>query len=95
MILFAIYNSTRAWGDLGFAMLIGVIAIFMKRFDYSRVALMIGFVLSDGIETNLYQTIQFYSLQELFLRPIFLVLIAICIFSILSGLKIIDNFIRL
>jgi len=91
LILFAIYNSTRAWGDLGFAMLIGVIAIFMKRFDYSRVALMIGFVLSDGIETNLYQTIQFYSLQELFLRPIFLVLIAICIFSILSGLKIIDK----
>ena len=52
---------------------------------------MIGFVLSDGIETNLYQTIQFYTLEELFLRPVFLVLIAICVLSILSGLKIIDK----
>ena len=72
-------------------MLIGLIAVYMKRFEYSRVALMIGFVLSDGIETNLYQTIQFYTLEELFLRPIFLVLIAICVLSILSGLKIIDK----
>ena len=91
LILFAIYNSSRSWGDLIFAMLIGLIAVYMKRFEYSRVALMIGFVLSDGIETNLYQTIQFYSVEELFLRPIFLVLIAICVLSILSGLKIIDK----
>ena len=72
-------------------MLIGLIAVYMKRFEYSRVALMIGFVLSDGIETNLYQTTQFYTLEELFLRPVFLVLIAICVLSILSGLKIIDK----
>ena len=91
LILFAIYNSSRSWGDLAFAMLIGLIAVYMKRFEYSRVALMIGFVLSDGIETNLYQTIQFYTVEELFLRPVFLVLIAICVLSILSGLKIIDK----
>ena len=63
----------------------------MKRFDYSRVALMIGFVLSDSIETYLYQTMQFYKFSELFTRPIFLILILISIFSIYSGIKIINK----
>jgi len=91
LILFAIFNSTRSWGDLIFATLIGILAIFMKRFDYSRVALMIGFVLSDSIETYLYQTIQFYSFSELFSRPIFLILILISVFTIYSGIKIIKK----
>ena len=91
LILFAIFNSTRSWGDLIFATLIGILAIFMKRFDYSRVALMIGFVLSDSIETYLYQTIQFYSFSELFSRPIFLILILVSVFTIYSGIKIIKK----
>lgn len=91
LILFAIFNSTRSWGDLIFATLIGILAIFMKRFDYSRVALMIGFVLSDSIETYLYQTIQFYSFSELFSRPIFLILILVSVFTIYSGFKIIKK----
>ena len=91
LILFAIFNSTRSWGDLLFATFIGVLAVFMKRFDYSRVALMIGFVLSDSIETYLYQTMQFYKFSELFTRPIFLILILISIFSIYSGIKIINR----
>jgi len=91
LILFAIFNSTRSWGDLVFALAIGVIAVFMKRFDYSRVALMIGFVLSDGIETNLYQTIQFYSFSELLGRPIFIILIFIALLSIYSGIKVIKK----
>ena len=91
LILFAIFNSTRSWGDLIFATFIGVMAVFMKRYDYSRVALMIGFVLSDSIETYLYQTMQFYEFTELFTRPIFLVLILVSIFSIYSGIKIINK----
>ena len=91
LILFAIFNSTRSWGDLVFALGIGVIAVFMKRFDYSRVALMIGFVLSDGIETNLYQTVQFYTFNELFTRPIFIVLIIIAFLSVYSGIKVIKK----
>ena len=91
LILFAIFNSTRSWGDLIFALMIGVIAVFMKRFDYSRVALMIGFVLSDGIETNLYQTMQFYTFSELIVRPIFIVLIIIALLSIYSGIKVIKK----
>jgi putative tricarboxylic transport membrane protein len=91
LILFAIFNSTRSWGDLIFATFIGVMAVFMKRYDYSRVALMIGFVLSDSIETYLYQTMQFYEFTELFTRPIFLVLILVSVFSIYSGIKIINK----
>jgi len=63
----------------------------MKRFDYSRVALMIGFVLSDGIETNLYQTMQFYTFGELITRPIFIVLIIIALLSIYSGIVVIKK----
>ena len=78
-------------GHLIFATFIGILAVYMKRFDYSRVALMIGFVLSDSIETYLYQTIQFYSFSQLFTRPIFLILILVSAFSIYSGIKILKK----
>src|SRR3546814_14484235 len=48
----------------------------MRRYGYSRPALVVGFVLADGIETNLYQSVNFYGL-DVFTRPIFLVLLAL------------------
>jgi hypothetical protein len=45
-------------------MLMGLIAVYMKRVEYPRVALMMGSVWSDGIETNPYQTIQSNTPEE-------------------------------
>lgn len=86
LLMFATFQSSRSWGDLIFAMIIGTLAIYMRRYGYPRPALMIGFVLAGGVETNFYQTVQFYGLG-VFERPIFLTLLAICAITLFGGLR--------
>ena len=90
LLIFATYQSSRSWGDLIFAMAIGIFAIYMRRFGYPRPALMIGFVLSNGVETNFYQTSQFYG-WAVFERPIFLILLAICAVTLFGGLRLLKK----
>ncbi|MGF1631231.1 MAG: tripartite tricarboxylate transporter permease [Kiloniellaceae bacterium] len=89
LIMFAAFQSSKAWGDLIAVTLLGIVAIYMRRYGYSRPALVVGFVLAGGIETNLYQTVNFYGI-EVFLRPIFLVLLALAAISTWIGLKMIQ-----
>ncbi len=89
LIMFAAFQSSKAWGDLFALTLLGIMAIYMRRYGYSRPALVVGFVLAQGIETNLYQTVNFYGL-EVFMRPIFLVLIAMAAASTWVGLKMVQ-----
>ncbi|MGP1396707.1 MAG: tripartite tricarboxylate transporter permease [Inquilinaceae bacterium] len=84
LVLFAAFQSSRAWGDLIGAVVIGVFAYYMRRYGFSRPALMIGFVLASGLETNFYQTTQFYG-WSVFQRPIFLGLVAISVVSAISA----------
>ena len=84
LVLFAAYQSSRAWGDLVVATSIGVFAFYMRRYGYPRPALMIGFVLAAGLETNFYQTTQFYG-WSVFGRPIFLVLIVLAVLTAVAG----------
>ena len=87
VISFGAFQSTRAWGDLISLMVVGILGTFLRRFGYSRPAFLIGFVLQNNIETLLYQTIQIYSLTELFSRPLMWVLVAINVASMWVGLK--------
>ncbi|MEM7499113.1 MAG: tripartite tricarboxylate transporter permease [Pseudomonadota bacterium] len=88
LILFAAFNASRSWGDLIMAVGLGIVAVYMRRFGYPRPALMIGFVLSTGVETNFYQTLQFYSLGDLVARPVFLVLVAVAAGSVWMGMRV-------
>ena len=48
----------RSWFDMGIALLFGVLGYWMKELDYSRAALLIGFVLGFAVEKNLYLAVQ-------------------------------------
>jgi putative tricarboxylic transport membrane protein len=48
----------RSWFDIGIALLFGVIGYLMKELQYSRAALLIGFVLGFAVEKNLYLATQ-------------------------------------
>jgi len=89
LVLFAAFQSTHG-GDIIIAILIGVFAYYMPRFGYPRPALMIGFVLASGLETNFYQTVEFYS-WSVFQRPIFLTLICISLISLYAGFKLLKK----
>jgi hypothetical protein len=58
----------------------------MKRFDWSRPALLIGFVLSDKVEASFYQTMQVYGFSFM-RRPIVIVLLIITIVSIFFAVR--------
>jgi putative tricarboxylic transport membrane protein len=78
LIFFAAFQATRSWGDFVMLLVAGVLGIYMRRFGWSRPALLIGFVLSKSLEDAVYRTIQIYGFDFL-LRPFAL---ALTIFSI-------------
>ncbi|MBT5109169.1 MAG: tripartite tricarboxylate transporter permease [Rhodospirillaceae bacterium] len=86
LIFFAAFQATRDWNDLIALFLFGTLGTFMKRYGWSRPALLIGFFLSDRIETSLYQSIQVYGLS-FFERPIVIVLVVLTALSIYGALR--------
>jgi len=59
IICFAAFQATRDLNDLVALVGIGTLGVLMKRFDWPRPAFLIGFVLASGMETYLYQAVQF------------------------------------
>jgi hypothetical protein len=80
-IFFAAYQSKSDWGDIMLLTAIGILGIYMKRFGWSRAALLIGFVLSNRLEASLYRTVQIYGL-DIFLRPVSIFILALAAISV-------------
>ncbi len=87
LIFFAAFQATRSWADMIALVALSILGVYMKRFDWPRPALLIGFVLSGQFEANLYQTIQIYGLS-FFERPIVLLLIALTVLSIYAAVRL-------
>ncbi|MES9944541.1 MAG: tripartite tricarboxylate transporter permease [Candidatus Thiodiazotropha sp.] len=58
MISFAAFQSKQTSWDLLALVVIGVLGIFMRRFEWPRPAFLIGFVLADQAEVYTYQATQ-------------------------------------
>lgn len=82
IIFFAALQATRSLEDLILLIAIGIIGTLFKYFDWSRPALLIGFVLAGTVETYYYQAVQFYS-WEMLQRPGVLILGGLMIVSVL------------
>jgi TctA family transporter len=96
IVSFAAFQSGQNLLDLAALMGIGLIGILLRRFDWSRPAFLIGFVLAKPVEqysNNAYQISTFRMDQGLqavldyLLSPIVLVLIAITILSVVVGIR--------
>ncbi len=86
LIFFAAFQATRGWGDLYALLALGILGIYLKRFGWSRPALLIGFVLSPQIESNVYRASSMYGL-EIFTRPVVIILIILTIISVVSVMR--------
>jgi putative tricarboxylic transport membrane protein len=84
IISFAAFQATRNWGDLLALFILSVLGVYMKRFGWSRPALLIGFVLSVRVESSVYQTVALYGTTFL-QRPIVLVLLVLTLASITAA----------
>lgn len=86
VISFAAFQASRDIMDFVALVAIGLLGVGMKRFGWSRPALLIGFVLADQVETYLYQAIQFHE-WGFATRPGVLVIAAITVVSIWLGAR--------
>ncbi len=84
VISFAAFQVTRSVEDLVLLVVVGVIGILFKYFNWSRPALLVGFVLSDTVETYLYQAVQFYS-WDFIKRPGVVAILSLIVISIVFG----------
>lgn len=87
VITFAAFQATRDWGDIAALFILGVLAVYMKRFGWPRPPLLIGFVLADPVETNLYQAVQFYEGFSWMLRPGVIIITVVTVLSIWFGAR--------
>ncbi|MDH3702308.1 MAG: tripartite tricarboxylate transporter permease, partial [Alphaproteobacteria bacterium] len=86
LIFFAAFQATRDWYDLIALMVIGTLGVFLKRFGWSRPALLIGFFLAPRLEPKIYQAAQVYG-WTFFERPIVIALLILTILSIWAAWK--------
>lgn len=90
LIFFAAYQATRDWQDLLALFVLGVIGIYMKRFSWSRPALLIGYFLAPRLEPKIYQAAQVYG-WSFFERPIVIVLAVLTVLSVWAAWKYSPN----
>lgn len=87
IICFAAFQATRQLYDLAVLVMLGAFAVMMKRGNWPRPALLIGFVLADTLETNLYQAVQFSDGWGFILRPGALIILTLAILTVISALR--------
>lgn len=88
IIVFTAYQATESWGDMIGVFLLGCLGILMKRFEWPRPALVIGFVLAHGLEGNFYRTAQVYGLDFLG-RTQSLVILGLIAVSLILGIRVV------
>lgn len=96
IISFAAFQSGQNLMDLVALFAIGFLGIMMRRFDWSRPAFLIGFVLSNPAETYANQAVQIAASRfrkgfaegiDYIFSPIVIVLIIITLISVVFGLR--------
>ena len=101
MISFACFQSRQSSWDLVALVGIGILGIFMRRFDWSRPAFLIGFVLASQSEVYTYQALQVLNFRfseslstglAYVFTPITITLFFITVVSIFLGIKHVKNF---
>ncbi len=96
LISFAAFQSGQNFEDILALFAIGLIGIFLRRFDWSRPAFLIGFVLSNPVEKFSNQAFQIASFRfrksfgegmDYLFSPIVIVLIVVTVVSVVLGIR--------
>jgi len=96
VIAFAAFQSGQVLADLVALFVIGLLGIFLRRFDWSRPAFLIGFVLSGPAETFTNQAYQIAAFRfrksfeegmDYVFSPIVIVLLILTAVSVFFGLR--------
>lgn len=81
LVVTGAYASGGSLIDVGFVFAFGVLGVIMKRLDYSRPALVLGFVLGPIVETYFFITLQAYG-PAFLARPLSVALLLMLVAAI-------------
>lgn len=96
MVAFAAFQSRQSMGDVIALIILGAVGIFLRRFDYSRPAFLIGFVLSAQAEAYANMANQIASARfgrsfaagfDYIATPISITILVLTVLSIWFGMK--------
>lgn len=90
IMFFTAYQATRDWGDVAALFGLTVVGLLLKRFDWSRPAMIVGFVLSPGLEASIYQTAQVYGFDFL-ARPQSILIVVLIVVSLVLAMRAIHS----
>jgi TctA family transporter len=85
-IVWACVQYTGGWEDYVILALCTFLGIVLKKYKFSRPALLIGFILSERIENLTVQMNALYDFNMLLDRPIFIVVLLLIIISFVYGI---------
>ncbi len=96
LIAFAAFQSSQSLADLAMLLMIGCLGIFLRRFEWSRPAFLIGFVLSSQAESFANQAVQigriqfrrdFWQGMEYIFSPVTIGILILLVISVIIGLR--------
>ncbi len=96
LIAFAAFQSSQSLADLAMLLMIGCLGIFLRRFEWSRPAFLIGFVLSSQAESFANQAVQigriqfrrdFWQGMEYIFSPVTIGILILLVVSVIIGLR--------
>jgi len=96
LIAFAAFQSSQSLFDLAMLLGIGLLGIFLRRFEWSRPAFLIGFVLSSQAESFANQAVQiatirfrndFWGGMEYIFSPVTIGILILLVVSVVIGLR--------
>jgi len=82
VIVWATLQYTGGWEDLAVLVAFSILGLLCKKFQVSRPALLIGYLLSDRIYNLTYQLTSLHTVNDMITRPIF-IFIMICVILLL------------
>lgn len=86
VIIYANLQYTGGWEDLAILLLCSALGVFAKYWNISRPAILVCFVIAERLESYTIQTFQLYDLQDLFTRPLFVIIALIGIIIIVKSI---------
>ena len=84
-VTWACVQYTGGWEDYAMLILASILGVLCKNYKFSRPALIIGYILSERIESLSVQMTTLYDISSLLERPIFLTLVGLIAVILLFG----------
>ena len=86
LIIWSCVQYTGGWEDYAVLAIFCAVGLVLKKIKFSRPALIIGFVLSDKLESLSKQMTDLYTMDQLLTRPIFLSIAALSLVVLVYGI---------